>query len=121
MVGLPEDGDERDECLRHFDAFKERIGKEQLLKDLEDMLKHNLLKDMAEILNVSKKDSRAQDTRQLKAAALEFLQRFLSITSFDPPLSMHAPKNQRGTNHKQIARVMIPPEFVAEFNADPDA
>ncbi|KAJ8074271.1 hypothetical protein PM082_012581 [Marasmius tenuissimus] len=116
MVGLPEDRDKR-----HFNAFKERIGKEQLLKDLEDMLEHNLLKDMAEILNVSKKDSRAQDTCQLKAAALEFLQRFLSITLFDPPLSMHAPKNQRGTNHKQIARVMIPPEFVAEFNADPDA
>ncbi|KAJ8087430.1 hypothetical protein PM082_006260 [Marasmius tenuissimus] len=121
MAGLPEDGDEQEECLKHFNALMECIGKNQLLKDLEEMLEHDLLKDMAEILNTSKKDSRAQDTRQLKDVSLEYLRLFLNIPAFNPPLSTHTPKGSRGTNHKQIARVLIPPELLAEFDEDPEA
>ncbi|KAL0569247.1 hypothetical protein V5O48_012721 [Marasmius crinis-equi] len=122
MVMIPEDEDEYDECLRHFNSFSDRVGKEQFLADLEVLVANDLVDDMAVLLNKSKDDARTQDTRDLKQPSLRYLLKFLSKTEFAPPIDPAALKtSSRGLKHQDIARVLIPAQDVEKFDEDPQA
>ncbi|KAL0065585.1 hypothetical protein AAF712_007363 [Marasmius tenuissimus] len=111
-----------DECLRHFDAFMERIGEEQFLQDLKDLLDANMVDDLAQILDGARKEARTQDTRNLKEDGLKYLLNFLGQAVFDPPIDPKGPRGKRGLEHDQVAQVMISAEHVPQqFDLDKKA
>ncbi|KAL0059560.1 hypothetical protein AAF712_013705 [Marasmius tenuissimus] len=99
----------------------ERIGEEQFLQDLEDLLDANMVDDLAQILDGARKEARTQDMRNLKEDDLKYLLNFLGQAMFDPPIDPKGPKGERGLEHDQVAQVMIPAEHVPQFDLDKKA
>ncbi|KAL0566508.1 hypothetical protein V5O48_015501 [Marasmius crinis-equi] len=122
IAHVPDDDEERAECLKHFDAYSRAIGEEQLFDDLERLLEANMIDDLATLSNTCFNDARTQDTRDLRVPALDYFLAFMGWDSFTPAIAGNAPKDEaRGLKHLQIARMMIPAEHVEEFDKDPQA